>query len=92
LRRAWRQSGAMAFDAIGPRDETVIPRIASTQRFRCSELGARDYADLPDWRVYRAPGMARASGAARGNSPIVSQGRQTAISPTMGICSKADGA
>jgi len=57
--RACHHSGAVAFDAIGLPDDTPFPRIAGARRFRCSGCGARDYAVVPGWRGYRAPGMGK---------------------------------
>jgi hypothetical protein len=55
--RACGHSGAVAFAAIGLPDATPFPKIARARRFRCSACGARDYAVMPDWSGYRAPGM-----------------------------------
>ena len=57
--RACQHSGAVAFDAIGLPDETPFPDICLARRFRCSACGARDFAIVPDWQGYRAPGMGR---------------------------------
>jgi hypothetical protein len=57
--RACHHSASVAFDAIGLPDETSFPEIARARRFRCSACGARDFAIVPDWTGYRAPGMVR---------------------------------
>lgn len=59
LCRVSGHSGVVAFDVVGLPDRTPFPDIGRARRFRCSGCGARDYAVMPDWQGYRAPGMGR---------------------------------
>jgi hypothetical protein len=57
--RACQHSGTVAFDAINLPEEAPFPEIGRARRFRCTACGSRDYAVVPDWRGYRAPGMGK---------------------------------